>query len=95
MYRDCKRIKLNTIKLKNKYKEWGFSSFKKIDNVLNAKEDMLIFHLKQKYLKHSKIFMKRNKTKNANKSDKSVLNKLKENFDFIDDDDLKIGKKIF
>ena len=96
IYRDFKRIKLNTIKLKNKYKEWGFSSFKKIDNVLNAKEDMLIFHLKQKYLKHSKIFMKRNKTKNANKSDKSVLNKLKENFDFIDDDDdLKIGKKIF
>ena len=92
IYRDFKRIKLNTIKLKNKYKEWGFSSYKKIDSVLNAKEDMLIFHLKQKYLKHSKMFIKRNKTKNINKS---VIKKLKESFDFLDDDDLKIGKKNF
>ena len=36
--------------------------------------------------------MKRNKTKITNKS---VIKKLKESFDFLDDDDLKIGKKNF
>ena len=84
IYRDFKRIKLNSIKLKNKYKEWGFSSLKKIDSMVNAKEEMLIFLLKQKYLKIMKVWMKDKKIKRTNKSFKK---KLKDSFKFFDDDD--------
>ena len=91
IYRDYKRIKLNTLKLKNRYKIWGFSSNKKIDNVVNAKEDMLIFHLKQKYLKYCQNAPKERETK---KESKSVIEKLKDDYDLIDLGDVNI-RRIF
>ena len=91
IYWNFKKIKSNSIKLKNRYKEWGFSSSKKIDNIVNAKEDMLIFLLKQKYIKYFKNQLKDNITKKVNKT---VITKLKENFNIEDEDDIK-RKKYF
>ena len=82
IYGNYKKIKANSKKLKNKYKEWGFSSYKSIDNFVNMKEDMLIFLLKQKYFKHYKNFPKERKMKTINKS---VAEKMKDALKFLDD----------
>ena len=82
IYGNYKKIKANSKKLKNKYKEWGFSSYKSIDNFVNMKEDMLIFLLKQKYFKHYKNFPKERKMITINKS---VAEKMKDALKFLDD----------
>ena len=92
IYKDFRKIKSNSIKLKSKYKEWGFSSYKKIDDVINVKEDMLLFHLKQKYLKNINLLPKEKNKKVIDKN-KSVINKIIEDIDLYDDYELLFDKK--
>ena len=82
IYEDYTKIKSNTKKLKTKYKEWGFSSPKNIDIWLNTKEDMLIFLLKQKYLKNINNFPKEKQPKLKSKS---VMEKIKSDFEYYED----------
>ena len=84
LYRDFRKIKSNTSKLLTKYKEWGFSSAKSIDEIVKTKEDMQLFHLKQKYFRHMKLFPKNKKSKRTNIS---MINTLKNNFDLFDLDE--------
>ena len=83
LYNDFQKIKSNTAKLLNKYKEWGFSSGKEIDKIVKTKEDMLLFHLKQKYFKNLKHFPKYKKRKRVNVS---MISKIKHDFDLIEDE---------
>lgn len=83
LYNDFHKIKSNSAKLLNKYKEWGFSSGKEIDEIVKTKEDMLLFHLKQKYFKNMKLFPKYQKRKRLNIS---LANKIKHGLEIIDDD---------
>ena len=83
LYNDFQKIKSNTSKLLSKYKEWGFSSGKEIDEIVKTKEDMLLFHLKQKYFKNLKHFPKYKAKKRINIS---FVNKIKHDIDIIDDD---------
>ena len=83
LYNDFRKIKSNTNKLLNRYKEWGFSSGKEIDKIIKTKEDMLLFQLKQKYFKNLKLFPKDKKKKRINLS---LVDKIKHDFDLIDDD---------
>ena len=84
IYKDFRKIKSNSIKLKSKYKEWGFSSYKKIDEVVKTREDMLLFHLKQKYLKNVNLFQKDKKRKYMSKNE-SVIHKIMEDIDLYDE----------
>lgn len=81
LYRDFRKIKSNTTKLLSKYKEWGFSSAKSIDIIVKTKEDMLLFHLKQKYFKNLKLFPKNKKDK---REKISMVNKIKNDFNNYD-----------
>ena len=83
LYNDFQKIKSNTTKLLNKYKEWGFSSGKEIDEIVRTKEDMLLFHLKQKYFKNLKHFPKYKIRKRINIS---MVSKIKHDFDLIDEE---------
>ena len=83
LYNDFRKIKSNTNKLLNRYKEWGFSSGKEIDKIIKTKEDMLIFQLKQKYFKNLKLLPKDKKKKRISLS---LVDKIKHDFDLIDDD---------
>ena len=83
LYNDFRKIKSNTNKLLNRYKEWGFSSGKEIDKIIKTKEDMLLFQLEQKCFKNLKLFPKDKKKKRINLS---LVDKIKHDFDLIDDD---------
>ena len=92
IYKDFRKIKSNSIKLKSKYKEWGFSSYKKIDDLIKVKEDMLLFHLKQKFLKNVNLFPK-DKNKKIIDKNQSVINKIIKDIDLYDDHELLFEKK--
>ena len=75
------RIKNNIKKLKKNYEERHFSTYKEIDHLLEIKEEMLMFLLKQKFL-NSKFKPKPNKiTKNKNE----FINKMKEYLEILED----------
>ena len=71
------RIKKNIKKLNINYKEKHFSTFKKIDHILEIKEDMQMFLLKQKFL-HSKF---KPKTILVENHKNEFINKMKQNID--------------
>ena len=75
------RIKRNIKKLNKNYKEKHFSTFKKIDHILEIKEDMLMFLLKQKFL-HSKFKPKPIIIENHKNE---FINKMKKNMDTFDE----------
>ena len=75
------RIKRNIKKLNKNYKEKHFSTYKKIDQILEIKEDMQMFLLKQKFL-HSKFQPKQIKLEN-HKND--FISKIKENLEVFEE----------
>ena len=84
------RIKKNIKNLKNNYKEKHFSTYKEIDNLLEVKEDMLMFLLKQKFLS-SKFKPKQNK---MGKTKKDFMNKLKDYMEILEENPNKRFIKI-
>ena len=75
------RIKKNIKKLRKNYKEKHFSTYKEIDHLMEIKEDMLMFLLKQKFL-NSKFRPKPIKiTKNKNE----FMNKMKDYVDMLEE----------
>ena len=79
------RIKRNIKKLNTNYKEKHFSTFKKIDHILEIKEDMQMFLLKQKFF-HSKF---RPKPIIIENHKNEFINKIKENIDMFDERPIK------
>ena len=79
------RIKKNSKLQRIKYKEAHFLTYREIDNIMDIKEDLLIFSLKEKYLK--KQFPKPVVTR-QNKRD-LFIKKFKDDIDFMDNKDLK------
>ena len=75
------RIKNNSKKLRINYKEKHFSTYDEIDNIVQTKEDMLMFLLKQKYFNCK--FPQKN-VKNPNPK-LVFLNKVKESIDLIEE----------
>ena len=75
------RIKKNIKKLNKNYKEKHFSTYKKIDHILEIKEDMQMFLLKQKFL-HNKFKPKQIKLEN-HKND--FINKIKEDLEAFEE----------
>ena len=93
MYREYNKIKSNTNKLKLDYKFWHFSKFRDIDEIVDIKEDMLLSLLKQKYFRNQNYCPKKTKINKKNKN--SVIEIIRENFNRIEDDDFKFGKKLY
>ena len=74
------RIKKNSKISRIKYKEAHLLTYKEIDNIINIKEDLLIFSLKQKYLnkKFPKPIIKRKNKKEL------FIKKFKDDLEFLD-----------
>ena len=79
------RIKKNSKLQRIKYKEAHFLTYREIDNIMDIKEDLLIFSLKEKYLK--KQFPKPVVAR-QNKRD-LFIKKFKDDIDFMDNKDVK------
>lgn len=80
LIKEYNRIRRNTKKLKINYKEMHFSTFEEIDNIVKAKEDMLMFLLKQKYF-NCRFPQKTVKTHN---SKMNFVNRIKEYVDLTE-----------
>ena len=74
------RIKKKSKLIKKKYRENHLANYKEIDNIIKIKEDLLIFQLKQKFLR--KQFPK-SETKKINKKE-LFIKKFRNDFDFFD-----------
>ena len=92
MFEEYNKIKSNTNRLKLEYKMWHFSKYSNIDEIINAKEDMLLFLLKQKFFKNQKNYPRLKMESSLKK--KSVNNIIREYFNNVEDDEYKFGKKI-
>lgn len=93
LYNEYKRIKNNTRKLKIDYKMWHYTPFQEIDDMINIKEDMLLYSLKQKYFKNKLFFSKNNNI--IQKIEKnSVIDKIRNDFNRVDEDDSKPRKRL-
>ena len=75
------RIKKNIKKLKINYEEKHFSTYKEIDHLLEIKEEMLMFLLKQKFFS-SKFKPKPNK---ISRTKKEFFNKMKDYVEILED----------
>ena len=78
---EYERIKKSTKKLKKNYREKHFSTYKEIDHLLEVKEDMLMFLLKQKFL-NSKF---RPKPIKITKDKKEFINKMKDYVEMLEE----------
>ena len=81
------RIKKNIKKLKKNYEEKHFSTYKEIDHILEIKEDMMMFLLKQKYF-NSKFKPIQKKLKN---NKKEFITKMKNDFEILEEKPLSIN----
>lgn len=84
LFKEYKKIKTDSKKLKINYKIWHYSPFKKIEEMVNTKEDMLLHALKQKYFKnifYSNINDKKRKEK------KNIIELIREDFNRIEDEE--------
>ena len=75
------KIKSNIKKLKKNYEEKHFSTYKEIDHLLEIKEDMLKFLLKQKFFK-SKF---RPKPSKNGKTKTEFINKMKDYVEILEE----------
>ena len=75
------KIKSNIKKLKKNYEEKHFSTYKEIDHLLEIKEDMLMFLLKQKFFK-SKFRPKPGKN---GKTKTEFINKMKDYVEILEE----------
>ena len=64
------------------YKSMHFSSFKKIEEMVNNKEDMLLSLLKEKYFKNCFYQIKNNN--NLKSKAKSTIDVIKDNYDSLE-----------
>ena len=63
---------------------WHFSKYRDIDEIVDIKEDMLLFLLKQKYFRNKNNLAK---SQNLNyKQNKSVIEIIKDDFNRIEDE---------
>ena len=91
MFREYNKIKSNSNRLKMEYKMWHFSKYRDIDEIVDIKEDMLLCLLKQKYFKNKKNLPKHKKI--IKKEKHSVLKKIRDDFNRIEDEDFKFRKR--
>ena len=84
IFREYNKIKSNSDRLKLDYKMWHFSKYRDIDEIVDIKEDMLLFLLKQKYFRNKNNLAK---SQNLNyKQNKSVIEIIKDDFNRIEDE---------
>ena len=84
IFREYNKIKSNSDRLKMDYKMWHFSKYRDIDEIVDIKEDMLLFLLKQKYFRNKNNLAK---SQNLNyKQNKSVIEIIKDDFNRIEDE---------